>query len=189
MRARAAAFIAVLAMTSCSSGHKAAPPTTIQGTTSTVATTTTIPGPTQYTVKQGDTLTSISKQFHVPVSKIIDANKLAHPDQLKPGDELKIPPPPVIKLTVQPSAGVQGDTFQLKLEGVQPLELITFHIRSPNGKTFTGPGHFASTDGVVSTVYRTSFSEALGAFTVSITGDQGSAAQAHFIVRRNESLP
>ena len=49
-----------------------------------------------YTVKSGDTLSKIAKQYYGDAGqymKIFDANKdkLTNPDQIKPGQELKIP--------------------------------------------------------------------------------------------------
>jgi nucleoid-associated protein YgaU len=53
--------------------------------------------PQMYTVKPGDTLSKISKQFYGNPNdymKIFNANrdKLKDPDQIKIGQELKIPP-------------------------------------------------------------------------------------------------
>jgi LysM repeat protein len=50
-----------------------------------------------YTVKTGDTLSKISKQFYGNANdymRIFEANKdqLKNPDQIKPGQNLKIPP-------------------------------------------------------------------------------------------------
>ena len=45
-----------------------------------------------YTIKQGDTLTKVSKRFKVPVSRVICANKqLDNPDLIRPSERLKIP--------------------------------------------------------------------------------------------------
>lgn len=41
------------------------------------------------TVEAGDTLTSIAAQFGVPVSRLIDLNKLANPNLIYPGQKLK----------------------------------------------------------------------------------------------------
>ncbi len=52
--------------------------------------------PTFYTVKSGDTLSKISKQFYGDANqynKIFEANKpmLSHPDKIYPGQNLRIP--------------------------------------------------------------------------------------------------
>jgi len=66
-----------------------------------VVTTPTLPGAAvissagseRYTVQQGDTLSSISRQFGVPWKQIYEANKsvLSSPELIKPGQELVIP--------------------------------------------------------------------------------------------------
>lgn len=53
--------------------------------------------PVFYTVKKGDTLSAISKQFYGKASlynKIFEANRplLSHPDKIYPGQVLRIPP-------------------------------------------------------------------------------------------------
>ena len=47
-----------------------------------------------YTVKSGDTLSKIAKEFYGDANKYMDiakANDIANPDLIKPGQELKIP--------------------------------------------------------------------------------------------------
>ena len=44
-----------------------------------------------YTVKRGDTLTSIAREMNSTVDAIVRANNLEDPDSIFPGDELKIP--------------------------------------------------------------------------------------------------
>lgn len=46
-----------------------------------------------YTIQQGDTLYSISRQFGVSVDALIELNNIANPDVIRAGDELFIPPP------------------------------------------------------------------------------------------------
>lgn len=46
---------------------------------------------TTHTVARGHTLESIANRYHVSPKAIVDANKLKHPDKLKPGDVLIIP--------------------------------------------------------------------------------------------------
>ncbi|CAG0959225.1 Potassium binding protein Kbp [Burkholderiales bacterium] len=55
------------------------------------------PAAQYYTVKSGDTLSKISKQYYGDANaymKIFEANKpmLAHPDKIYPGQNLRIPP-------------------------------------------------------------------------------------------------
>jgi nucleoid-associated protein YgaU len=51
-------------------------------------------GPQTYTVRPGDTLSKISKQFYGDANKysqIVKANKLDNPDEIKAGQQLLIP--------------------------------------------------------------------------------------------------
>jgi LysM repeat protein len=45
-----------------------------------------------YTVKSGDTLSKIAKQFGVTVDALVKANNIANPNLIKLGQVLKIPP-------------------------------------------------------------------------------------------------
>ena len=146
-----------------------------------VATTTTTTGAITYHVKQGDTLTRIAKQFHVPMSAIIAVNHIAHPDRLTEGQTLRIPPPPPLELVITPRAGPQGQAFELKLTGAHPSERITFEVDSPKGK-FSGPPHVASSDGVVTATYQTAFADPTGTFNVIAKGNGGTTARASFAV-------
>ncbi|MGH3664750.1 MAG: LysM peptidoglycan-binding domain-containing protein [Egibacteraceae bacterium] len=49
--------------------------------------------PRTYEVKRGDTLSSIAAEFDTTVDALIKANDLDDPDQIFPGDELRIPRP------------------------------------------------------------------------------------------------
>jgi LysM repeat protein len=44
-----------------------------------------------YTVKPGDTLSSIATQFGTTVSELVSANNIADPSAISPGQELKVP--------------------------------------------------------------------------------------------------
>ncbi|MEI9893878.1 MAG: LysM peptidoglycan-binding domain-containing protein [Chthoniobacter sp.] len=55
-----------------------------------VAPTTTTPG--FYTVKKGDTLTSIARNYGLTAEELVKANKNADPKKLQPGQTLKVPP-------------------------------------------------------------------------------------------------
>lgn len=46
-----------------------------------------------YTIEQGDTLYSISRQFGVSVDTLIEVNNISNPDVIRAGDTLVIPPP------------------------------------------------------------------------------------------------
>jgi LysM repeat protein len=148
-----------------------------------VTTTTTTAPAVIYVVKAGDTLTTIAQRFRVPISAIVKFNRLANPDRLTEGQRLRIPPAPPLKLSVKPSVGPPGKTFQLRLTGARPSERVTFEIRSPNKGNFTGPPHSASPDGVVTATYRTGSADPAGTFEVIASGNEGTNARAIFVVK------
>ena len=45
-----------------------------------------------YTIEEGDTLYSISRQFGVSVDTLIEVNNISNPDVIRAGDTLVIPP-------------------------------------------------------------------------------------------------
>lgn len=45
----------------------------------------------EYAVKPGDTLTRIAQQYHVTEREILDLSEIYNPDNLYPGQILKIP--------------------------------------------------------------------------------------------------
>lgn len=162
---------------------------TVSKTTPPTATTTTTRGPIKYTVKPGDTLTSIAKQFGVATRVIVEANQIADPDHLTEGQVLLIPPVTPVRLVVKPTKAPVGGSVELKLRGAQPNEIITFEIHRPIG-AFTGPPHTASTDGKVTTTYQLGFADLPGTYTVIAGGDQITTAQASFrVVEANSDPP
>ena len=157
-------------------------------TTRPTAATTTTRGPIKYTVRPGDTLTSIAKQFVVTTRVIGDANKIADPDHLTEGQVLVIPPTTPVRLVVKPTKAPVAGSVELKLTGAQPDEIITFEIHRPTG-TFTGPAHSASADGEVDTTYQLGFADPPGTYTVVARGDQITTAQASFRVVEATNKP
>jgi LysM repeat protein len=150
-------------------------------TPATTAAPSTTAAPTTYTVKRGDTLSSIAKQFHVPVAAIVFVNRIPDPDHLAEGVSLVIPPVPPAQVMITPPAAVAGTSFKFELTGAKPSESVTFEIDSPSGK-YTGPPHTASADGVVTASYQTAFTDAPGDYEVVAKGNQETAAQASFRV-------
>jgi len=60
---------------------------------------------TFYTVRPGDTLSSIAKRWEVPVASLVAANRLANPDRIEPGQQLSVPPG-VASVRVRPGDSV-----------------------------------------------------------------------------------
>jgi LysM repeat protein len=50
-------------------------------------------GPQEYTIQAGDTLGAIAAQFGVTVEAIVEANSIADPNLIVPGETLIIPAP------------------------------------------------------------------------------------------------
>jgi LysM repeat protein len=136
-----------------------------------------------YQVKAGDTLTSIANFFGVSAAVLAQANQLGNPDQLTEGLLLVIPPPPPLDLTVTPKRAHAGEAFTFTLTGAQAGEEITFAVHGPGGRSFTGPQHSASPEGVVTAEYESS-GDRRGTYTVVATGDRGTSLQARYHLLR-----
>ncbi len=108
----------------------------------------------QYTVKQGDTLSTIARQFKISVESIRAANKLSS-DTIHAGDVLKIPLPPPAPTPGAVSEAVGGPTNATTAATNTPLvfrtpTLIAFLSPTP-GKPTTP----TATPGVVPYMVRT----------------------------------
>ncbi len=181
-------------LAACGSSHKnASPPTpapttvasTIPASTTTAATTTTTI-PSTYDVQQGDTLTSIAQRFNITVAALMKANNITNADKVEAGQTLTIPAAHAASLTIAPATGPQGQEFQLKLDGAQSGEKVIFTVKSPKG-SFTGPAHAAPADGTVTTTYKTAINDPTGTYTVVVSGNQGTAAHATFVLTASTS--
>ncbi len=185
-------FVCVL-LAACGTSHKnASPPpppsttttaSTIPASTTTAATTTTTI-PSSYVVQQGDTLTSIAQRFHITVTALTKANNITNADKVEAGQTLTIPAAAnaaSASIAVTPTTGPQGQLFHLTLTGAQPGEKVTFTVKSPKG-SYTGPTHTAPSSGTVTTTYKTALSDPTGTYSVVISGNQGTAAHATFVV-------
>lgn len=86
-------------------------------------------GPQQYTLKQGDTIFSVARQFGVHYELIARANNLEDPSQAKPGQTLLIPaadwtPPPELPPQTPDTPSLpEPVTKELPVE--RPLETVT----------------------------------------------------------------
>lgn len=66
------------------------------------------PSPIEYTVKQGDNLWKIGKQFNKDPYQIAKENNLANPDKIRPGQKLIINPVPPPKMSGEAVASWYG---------------------------------------------------------------------------------
>lgn len=132
-----------------------------------------------YTVKRGDTLAAIARNFGISSAAIIAANQLANPDRLTEGQVLQIPPVPPPTLTITPTDAVSGERFTFAVSSARAGEKIVFEIRTPSGGTFTGSPHTATQDGSVIASYISS-GDGPGTYTVVATGDRGTSVQATY---------
>jgi LysM repeat protein len=179
-------------------------------TTTMVVTTTTIP-PVTYTVKRGDTLSSIAKQFGGTVEALIAANHIAEANVITQGQVLVIPPPPTPPSTtvapgtstsvaavttttaapvaagpaafvITPAHAQVGNIFNFKVTGTKPAEAVTFEIDSPDGRKSTGQPHTASSKGTVLASYLTTQANGPVLYTVIATGSLGTSVRSTFRV-------
>jgi LysM repeat protein len=183
-------------------GRPVSAPTTAPSTTVVVTTTTT--PPVTYTVKRGDTLSSIAKQFGGTIAELVAANHIVDANTLVQGQVLVIPTPPTTapsatstslvapattavgvpagpaSLVVSPAHAGVGNVFDIKLTGAKPSESVTFEIDSPDGRKFTGQPHTAAADGSVTASYLSTQSNGAGLYTIIATGSKGTTARSTF---------
>jgi LysM repeat protein len=173
--------------------------------TTTVAVTTTTTPPTTYTVKRGDTLSSIAKQFGETVEVLIAVNHIAQANVISQGQVLVIPPPPnpppttggpastagvttttasvaagPAALVITPAHALVGNIFNFKVTGAKPAEAVTFEIDSPDGRKSTGQPHTASGQGTVLASYLTTQANGPGLYVVIGTGTLGTSVKSSF---------
>lgn len=153
--------------------------TTTAPTSTTVAPTTTTAPVATYTVKRGDTLTSIAKAVGVSTAALLAANQLGNADRITEGQVLTIPPQPPPQLTVTPPDTIAGTAVTFIVASAKAGERVTFEIVSPDGGIFTGSPHTASQDGAVMTTYNTSGDDS-GTYRVVATGDRGTSLEAKY---------
>jgi LysM repeat protein len=154
---------------------------TIPRRPATPPTTTTAPR-TTYQVKRGDTLTQIAKQFHTSVSAIMTTNQLPDADHVAEGQVLVMPPPGTVRIVAKLVDPGSEDAVRLTLSGAAPAELVTFVITLPDGETFTGSPHSASSEGVVTSTYTAPLTS--GTYTIDATGDHGTTSETSFHLDR-----
>jgi LysM repeat protein len=134
--------------------------------------------PTTYHVQSGDTLTDIAKRFHTSIAAIAAVNQIADPDHLAQGQALVMPPPSAARIDLKVMEAGVVTTVGLTLVGAQPSELVTFVVTLPDGTTYTGSPHAASSDGTVTATYAAELG--LGTYAVSATGTAGTDLQTAF---------
>ena len=172
----------VLALVACGgspTSHTAKPKRPKRVVTST---TTTTPSPIMFTVKKGDTLTSVARFFGLTTSQLAQFNHLGNTDMLTVGQVLQIPPRPPIRLVVTPTVGAAGDAFAFALAGARAMENVVFEITDPKGGKFRGAPHVAADDGSVKANYQSDIGADPGTYVVVVTGDHGTSASASFKV-------
>lgn len=153
-----------------------APPTTAAPTA------TTAPPNMPYTVRRGDTLTSIAKFFGISTARLLSANQMINPDRITEGQVVQIPPTPPPQLVITPTDAPAGETFKFTVNGAKAEEAVTFQIDVPGGRKFAGQPHKASKDGTVSASYMTDSGNDAGVYNVTAIGDRGTSLRATFRV-------
>jgi len=196
---------AVLAAACSGGGHPhLTTAATVAPTTTAVVTTTTTP-PVTYTVKRGDTLGSIAKQFGGTVDALIAANHITQANLITEGQVLVIPTPPTTvapatsiapaaattstaipagpaALDITPAHATVGNVFNFKVTGAKPAEAVTFEIDSPDGRKSTGQPHIASAQGEVLASYLTTQDNGPGVYVVIATGTLGTSVRSSFAI-------
>jgi LysM repeat protein len=174
--------VAAVVLAACASETGSSQPTRTTAPPTTAAPTTTAPPNMPYTVRRGDTLTSIAKFFGMSTARLVAANQMINPDRLTEGQVLQIPPPPPPQLAITPTDAPAGETFKFTVNGAKAEEAVTFQIDVPGGRKFAGQPHKASKDGNVSATYMTDSGNNAGAYNVTAIGDRGTSLRATFRV-------
>src|SRR5262245_35461681 len=112
-----AAAVVLAACASDTSSSEATRPTA--PSTTAAPTTTTAPPNMPYTVRRGDTLTSIAKFFGISTATLLAANQMINPDRLTEGQVLQIPPTPPPQLVITPTDAPAGETFKFTVNGAK----------------------------------------------------------------------
>jgi len=91
------------------------------------------------TVAQGDTVNSIARRHHVPASAIIQANNLAAPNALQPGQHLVIPrfissPPPARPVTPHPDVAALVPPASIPSGGEDVAIGAGEHVAAPENR-------------------------------------------------------
>jgi len=86
---------------------------------------------TTYTIKSGDTLSSIAKRNRTTVDKLQDLNNIRNPNLIRQGQTIQVPR--AVKTTAEPSLLY---VFVDKL--LQPIAGLNYQLRASNGKILSG---------------------------------------------------
>ena len=114
-----------------------------------------------YTVKDGDTLSAIAAKCDTTVAKLVSLNNLADPDQLKPGQKLKLPAKKTAAPTYEP---FPGSAF---FHGGRHSPIVTAMgrrlVAEGCGKYRNGPGpNWTNTDRASYAAWQRKYSKAHG---------------------------
>ena len=132
-----------------------------------------------YQVQQGDTLSSIARNFGVSASELISLNNLENPDLVKIGQVLVISldnswpesfPYPFSGVTLSPKVAIQGQAVLLKLSVLEEAN-ITANFLAQDYK-------FASDQQQWVTIIPVSVLQSVGTFPLTISADLGNGEVA-----------
>ncbi len=75
----------------------------------------------KYTVKDGETLTSIAQDFHLSEDTLVAVNNLSSPEDIAPGDELDILPKDGVVKDISSDKDLQNiaDTYEVDVEAIR----------------------------------------------------------------------
>lgn len=89
----------------------------------------------EYTIEQGDTLSSIANAYGVSMRAVAYSNNIVDPDSIQPGDELRIPPVNGVLHIVKKDQTIAGIA---KKYGAEAEKIITFNGLPADGALTIG---------------------------------------------------
>jgi hypothetical protein len=113
------------------------------------------------------------------------AGRVTAPDDKAPPTTTTAPTTTTIvrpSFDITPTSGPIGTTFTFTVHGFRPGTGVIFEVDFPDGKIFKGLSHPVGPDGSASATYKATTGNATGTYTVHASDQQGTSAQAQFVV-------
>ena len=92
-----------------------------------------VPGASQHTVGQGQTLSQIARAYNLPMTSLVNFNQLDNPDQVTVGMRLYLKAPVATVQTAKPQTAVKPST------AVKPMTSVAVNTATAPVKTATKP--------------------------------------------------
>jgi peptidoglycan endopeptidase LytE len=98
-----------------------------------------VPGASQHTVGQGQTLSQIARAYNLPMTSLVSFNQLDNPDQVTVGMRLYLKAPVATVQTAKPQTAVKPATTVKPSTAVKPTTTVVVNTATAPVKTATKP--------------------------------------------------